>query len=253
LIEVRGLEKSFDARSVLKGIDLDVRGGEILGYLGANGAGKTTTVRILTGLIGEFRGEVRVCGFDPRTQALEVKRRVGIVPETPALFEALTIAEFLLFVGRLHALDEELVRSRAEQFLRAFDLMARLNGRISSLSKGMRQKVMITSALLHDPKVVFLDEPLSGLDVDSTLVIKELMRGLAGRGRAVFYCSHVMDVVERVCDRIVILHEGRIAAQGSFDELKAQRGGESLERIFAGLTGSTDERERVSRILDALS
>ena len=192
-------------------------------------------MRILCGLLGEYEGEVRVAGFDPRTQALEIKRRIGYVPENAVLYESLTVAEFLLLVGRLHGLPDETIRTRGEAFLAAFELDGHLPARIATLSKGMRQKVLVTSALLHDPQLLFVDEPLSGLDVNSAILIKEFLRGRRA-GRTVFYCSHVMDVVERICDRIVILDGGRIAAQGTLEELERQVHGGSLESIFARLT-----------------
>jgi ABC-2 type transport system ATP-binding protein len=252
-IEARGLRKRFGNNAVLDGIDVAVEPGRILGYIGPNGAGKSTTVKILTGLLGAFEGEVRVLGFDPRKEPMEIKRRIGYVPENAILYEQLTIAEYLLFIGRLHDLDDHLIRERADAFLFAFDLSARLNSRISTLSKGMRQKVLLTSALLHSPELLFVDEPLSGLDVQSTILIKEFLRGFAQRGRTVFYCSHVMDVVERICDHIVILDHGRIVAQGSFEELARAGRGSSLEAIFAALTSEGGQKERAQRLLDALS
>jgi len=252
VVELRGLRKKFGERVVLEGIDLAVERGTVLGYIGPNGAGKSTTVKILCGLAPEFEGEARVLGLDPRADPLAVKRKIGYVPENAVLYELLTVAEFLLLVGRLHALDDELVKKRATTFLEVFELSDRLGARIQTLSKGMRQKVLLTSALLHDPEVVFLDEPLSGLDVNATILVKELIRALANAGKTVFYCSHVMDVVERVCDRIVILDGGRLVAQGTFEELQAARGGGSLEQIFARLTSAGGQEERVQKLIAAL-
>ena len=252
MISIRGLKKRYDARDVLQGIDLDVRQGEILGYIGPNGAGKSTTIRILIGLAQDYQGEVRIDGLDPRREALEIKRRIGYVPENALLYEQLTIAEHLSFVGRLQGLEDALIQRRGEELMAALELEQRLDSRIATLSKGMRQKVLLASALLHDPRILFLDEPLSGLDVNATILVKTLLRALADRGRTIFYCSHVMDVVERVCDRIAILHEGRIAALGSFEELRSASTQASLERIFAALTSSGGEAQRVERILEAL-
>ena len=252
-VELKGLRKSFGARVVLDGIDLALERGTILGYIGPNGAGKSTTVKILCGLTPTFEGEVRVLGLDPRADPLAVKRKIGYVPENAVLYELLTVAEFLLLVGRLHGLDDELVKRRAAQFLEVFELTERLGARIQTLSKGMRQKVLLTSALLHDPELVFLDEPLSGLDVNATILVKELIRALAGAGKTVFYCSHVMDVVERVCDRIAILDDGRLVAQGTFEELQAARGGGSLEQIFARLTSAGGQEEQARKLVAALN
>jgi ABC-2 type transport system ATP-binding protein len=251
-LELAGLRQSFGARMVLDGIDLAVERGTILGYIGPNGAGKSTTVKILCGLTPTFEGEVRVLGLDPRADPLAVKRRIGYVPENAALYELLTVGEFLLLVGRLHALDDDLVKRRASAFLETFELSDRLGARIQTLSKGMRQKVLITSALLHDPELIVLDEPLSGLDVNATILVKELIRALASAGKTVFYCSHVMDVVERVCDRIAILDGGKLVAQGSFEDLQSARGGGSLEQIFARLTSAGGQAERAARLIRAL-
>lgn len=251
-IEIRGLRTRYGDREVLAGVDLDVPEGTILGYLGANGAGKTTTVRILCALRSEWEGSVRVAGLDPQADPLGVKACIGYVPESAALYDSLTLAETLLFLGRLHGLEDELIRARAETFLDVFGLRERLGSRVGTLSKGMRQKLLLTSALLHDPRILFLDEPLSGLDVASTILVKSLLRRLAERGRTVFYCSHVMDVVERLCDRIAILHEGKIVAAGTPADLAEARGAGSLEKVFEGLTLSNEAGADVETILSCL-
>jgi len=252
-IEIRGLRKSFLERRVLEGIDLVIPPGTIQGYIGPNGAGKTTTVKILIGFLTDYEGEVRVAGFDPRSEPVELKRRIGYVPESAALFEALTVAEFLLFVGRLHGMDDETIQRRADPMLAAFELESRLSTRTATLSKGMRQKLLLTAALLHDPEVLFLDEPLSGLDVNASILVKELLRRLADDGRTVFYCSHVMDVVERLCDRIAILDGGRIVLEGTFEDLRKARGPETLERIFATITSEGGQADVVDRMIEALT
>jgi ABC-2 type transport system ATP-binding protein len=251
-IEARGLHKAYGERVVLDGIDFEVPAGKILGYIGPNGSGKSTTVRILCGLTPDYGGSVRVAGHDPREAPLAVKRAIGYVPENAVLYENLTVAEHLLFVGRMHALADELDMHRADELLAVFDLADRLGDRIATLSKGMRQKLLVTSALLHAPSVLVVDEPLSGLDVHAAILMKDLLRGLASEGRTVFYCSHVMDVVQRVCDEIAILHQGRIAARGTYEELAARTRETSLERVFAQLTGGEDSAERVDRALAAL-
>lgn len=252
MIEVTGLTKSYDAAPVLTGVDLSVPAGTIHGYLGANGAGKTTTVRILAGLLERDAGSVQVAGVDPREQPLEVRRRIGYLPESAVLYEPMTVAEHLLLVGRLQGLEDETIRTRGEELLGAFDLVQRLGSRLSTLSKGMRQKVLLTGALLHRPEVLFVDEPLSGLDVSSALLLKEFFRLYAAGGRAILYCSHVMDVVERVCDRLTILHGGRVAAEGTFEELAERMDEASLEAIFGQVTSAGEERERARRLVDAL-
>ncbi len=250
-IVVRGLRKRFGGSDVLAGVDFEVPAGQVFGYIGPNGAGKSTTVKILAGMLVGYEGSVRVAGFDPAAEPIEVKRRIGYVPENASLYEVLTPAEYLLFAGRLHRLDDATIARRAARLLEAFELGARVHGRISTLSKGMRQKVLVASALLHRPKILFLDEPLSGLDVHSVIVMKELIKGFAAASGTVFYCSHVMDVVERVCDRIAILKQGVIVAEGTFDELAARTAEASLEQVFRKVTGGGDEAEQAARVLDA--
>ena len=242
----------FPGKEVLRGIDLDVAPGTIFGYIGANGAGKTTTVKILTGMLDLFRGDVQVAGIDIAEDPRAVKARIGYVPESAVLYDGLTAFEHLQLIGRIHGLDEELLEARAVELLHVFELGGRAHNRLSTYSKGMRQKIMFCSALLHDPEILFLDEPLSGLDVDSTIFIKELLRRLADEGRTVFYCSHMMDVVERVCDRIVILNEGVIQLDGSFEELASRSDEQSLESLFSRVTGGGDPTERLEILLSAL-
>lgn len=251
-IRVAGLFKRYDVTPVLDDISFTIDHGTVFGYIGPNGAGKSTTVKILTGMLQGFRGDVRIEGIDVREDPIAVKRIIGYVPENAALYESLTAFEYLAYVGRLHALPEERIEQRAIGLLEAFELGPRAHDRISTLSKGMRQKVLLACGLIHDPKILILDEPLSGLDVRSMSIVKELIRGFADRGRTIFYCSHVMDVVERVCDRIAILSGGKIVAHGSFEELSARASESSLEQIFSKLTGGGDEREKAAGILAAL-
>jgi ABC-2 type transport system ATP-binding protein len=252
-IEVRALSKRYGENVVLDGIDFQVGPGEILGYVGPNGAGKSTTIRVLLGLLPEYEGEARVAGFDPKRDALEIKRRVGYVAENAILYESLTVAEHLLFVGRMHELDEPVLERRATQCLAALELDGHLDARISSLSKGMRQKVLLTAALLHAPPILLLDEPMSGLDVHSQILVKEVVRQLALSGRAVLFSSHVMDVVERLCTRVAILSGGRIAVQGTFEELAASQSRDTLESVFASVTGARDTQARAASIVEALA
>ena len=236
-ITIRGLTKRFGDKEVLRGLDLDVSAGQILGYIGPNGAGKTTTVRILTGMLDEFQGHVSVCGHNVSAAPLEVKRRIGYVPESAALYDSLTPLEFLRFIGRLHAIDTPEIERRAREMLALLGLGDELDRRVSTFSKGMRQKVLIVAAFIHNPEVIVLDEPLSGLDANSAVAVKEIISQSAAAGRTVFYCSHVMDVVERICHRIVIINEGRFVADGTFEQLQSMSKAASLERIFTQLTG----------------
>lgn len=251
-IRVVGLEKRFKLQTVLDGISFEVHRGQVFGYLGPNGAGKSTTVKILCGMLAADRGTLEVCGLDVVREPLEVKRRIGYVPENASFYEGLTVYETLQLTGRLHDMDEACLAARIPALLDAFDLGSRLRSRVASLSKGMRQKLVLSSALLHDPELLFLDEPLSGLDVSSTIFVKELIRVLADAGKTIFYCSHMMDVVERVCDRLLILDAGRIVAEGTFEELAARSDETQLESIFAQFTGADDGRERATSVLEAM-
>jgi len=252
VITTRSLKKSFDGEEyVLRGIDLEIYPGQVIGYIGPNGAGKTTTVKILIGMIPEYEGEVDLFGHNLSSESLIVKQRIGYVPETAALYDTLTPIEWLQFIGQIYKIPLPEVTERANQMLTIFDLASVAGERMNTFSKGMKQKVLIISALIHDPDLLFLDEPLSGLDANSAMVIKEILAQLAGLGKTIFYCSHVMDVVERVCDRIIIIDRGEIIANGSFDELQAQSREKSLENIFSSLTGSSGHEEKADQFIAA--
>lgn len=252
-ITIRNLEKFYDTKKVLNHIDLEVFPGQVLGYIGPNGAGKSTTVKILTGLITDFTGDVIVNGVNIQEDPLKVKSMIGYIPEVAELYEVLTPREYLEFVGSLYEMDADLCEERIEKFMTAFGLKEQIDNRIESFSKGMRQKVLIASGLLHNPDIIILDEPLSGLDANSVIMIKNLISRLAGEGKTIFYCSHMMDVVEKVSDRIILINHGEIVADGSFDELKQKEGAGNLEQIFASLTASNlSNNEATDEFIDAL-
>lgn len=236
VISIRNLRKSYGDKEVLKGISLEVYPGQVLGYIGPNGAGKSTTVKVLCGLISDYEGEVTVKGVDLKSNPLEVKGMIGYVPELAELYDVLTPAEFLQFAGSLYGMDETVCNDRIEKMMTAFGLQPNIHQRMDSFSKGMRQKVLIASGILHNPDIIILDEPLSGLDANSVIIVKELISKLAKEGKTIFYCSHMMDVVEKVSDRIVLIDQGRVAADGSIEMLREQQGNGSLEQIFAHLT-----------------
>src|SRR6478735_4088911 len=238
VISIRNLEKSYGTNKVLKGINLEVYAGQVLGYIGPNGAGKSTTVKILCGLLSDYEGEVKVKGYDLKKDALAVKAMIGYVPELAELYDVLTPMEFLKLMGSLYNLDETVCINRIQKMIAAFGLEQQLNQRMETFSKGMKQKVLIASGLLHNPDIIILDEPLSGLDANSVIIIKELIGKLAKEGKTIFYCSHMMDVVEKVSDRIILINQGVVVADGSFKALQ-QQGNSSLEQIFAQLTGNT--------------
>lgn len=253
VVKLRGVSKAYSERQVLDSIDLDIRAGEVVGYLGPNGAGKTTTVKILTGITEEFGGSAEVCGYDVRKEPLQVKKRIGYVPEVAALYDALTPMEYLQFVGRVHHMDDALIERRAVEMLSVLGLAGERDAPMYNFSKGMKQKVLFTAGVIHNPAVLFLDEPLSGLDVNAVMLLKEVIAQLAKAGKAIFYTSHIMDVVQNVCDRIVILNNGKVLADGSFAELQEQQGKDkSLEEIFSTLTSGADQAALATRFIQTL-
>jgi ABC-2 type transport system ATP-binding protein len=251
VISIRNLQKNYGSKQVLKGISLDVYPGQVLGYIGPNGAGKSTTVKILCGLLPDYEGEVTIKGVNLKQQPLQVKQWIGYVPELAELYDVLTPVEFLEFTGSLYGLEAAVCRERIDRMLSAFGLTGQMNQRMDSFSKGMRQKVLLASGLLHNPDIIILDEPLSGLDANSVIIVKELISKLAKEGKTIFYCSHMMDVVEKVSDRIILIDEGRVIADGSFEELKQQQGNKSLEQIFAGLTAHDSLSQAADELMRA--
>ncbi|MXV14728.1 ABC transporter ATP-binding protein [Hufsiella ginkgonis] len=250
IIQIRNLGKSYGTKQVLKNINLDVSPGQIIGYIGPNGAGKSTTVKILIGLIADFEGEILISGKPLRENVIDIKRTIGYVPENAEIYEVLTPMEYLDFVGKLQGMDESLIRQRATKMLENFGLRPNMDQRMDTFSKGMRQKVMLISGIIHNPQIIVLDEPLSGLDANAVIMVKEIISRLAKEGKTIFYCSHMMDVVEKVSDRIVLINNGEIIAHGTFEELK-QNSGQSLESIFARLTGKEDIGDSAGAFLDA--
>ena len=240
IITVRHLSKKYGDKVVLKDINLDIYPGQIIGYIGPNGAGKSTTVKILTGIIQDYSGEVMVMGKSLRENIMEVKSKVGYIPELADIYDLLTPAEYLAFIGKLYHLADNVVEERSRRMLTSFGLMENINQRMDSFSKGMKQKVLITSGLLHNPSIVILDEPLSGLDANAVILVKELLQALKQEGKTIFYCSHMMDVVEKVSVRIVLIDQGAIIADGTITELRAG-GNDSLEQIFSRLTSGGDQ------------
>ncbi len=237
VISIRGLIKSYGGNEVLKGIDLDINPGQIIGYIGPNGAGKSTTVKILCGIITAFEGDVKVFGLDLKTQSLEIKKRIGYVPENGALYDLLTPREYLTFVGTLYGISKENLESRIGNLLSIFGMDKNADQRMDTFSKGMKQKILIMAGIINNPDIIFLDEPLSGLDANSVILVKEMLARLASEGKTIFFCSHLMDVVEKISDRIILINDGKVLADGTFEELKTENSA-TLERLFANLTGA---------------
>lgn len=229
VIELREIVKDYPTARALAGVSLSVGAGEVFGYVGANGAGKTTTIKIMTGLIRPTSGEALMCGRNINSDTLEVKSRIGYVPESGAIFEKLSPNEYLTIVGRLYRLQKQQIRQRIDYWIDYFGLTERLDQRMEVFSKGTKQKICWIAALLHEPEILVLDEPLSGLDVETIAKVKELMRTLSSNGKTVFYSSHIIDVVEKVCTRIAILQRGRLIGSGTVDEVLRLAGTTSLE------------------------
>lgn len=236
-VEIKGLRMSYGDKDVLKGINLEVHKGEVIGYIGTNGAGKSTTIKIILGIVEGYTGEVKVLGQDISKDKLEYKRKIGYVPEVAEIYDNLTAREYLTFIGELYGMNSEIVDKKAEKLMDIFGVGDSYKSRISSYSKGMKQKVLIISSLLHNPDILFWDEPLSGLDANSVMIVKEILAQLAKQGKTIFYSSHIMDVVEKISNRIVLLNNGEVVADGSFQELKESSKEGSLEQIFNQITG----------------
>ena len=252
VIQVSGLSKRYHKHEVLRTIDLTIQQGELIGYIGPNGAGKSTTIKILCGLIPEFEGDVKVLGMDVKKDSIEIKRKIGYIPENAALYETLTPIEYLLFVGQLYQLPSASLNQKANELLRLFDLDKAKESRMTTFSKGMKQKVLLISGLLHNPEIIFLDEPLSGLDANAVILVKEILTQLKNNGKTIFYSSHIMEVVEKLSDRIIIINAGQIIANGSFQQLNEQARGGSLEQIFTQLTGQGEQVTVANNFIDVL-
>ena len=245
LIETQNLVKKYGDKLAVKDVSFNVHGGEVFGFLGPNGAGKTTTIKVIVGLLQPTSGTVKVDGFDIQAQPLQAKAASGYVPDTPNLYAKLSGRELLRFVGELYNMDPQRAAQRAEELLRVLDLAEAADNTIDSYSHGMQQKASLAAALMHDPKVLVLDEPTVGLDPKSARLIKDLLRQMAERGAAVFLSTHILEIAERMCDRIGIINKGELVAVGTMAELRSlgKAGEVSLEDIFLGLTGGAEEAE----------
>ncbi|HSQ87776.1 ABC transporter ATP-binding protein [Romboutsia sp.] len=252
IIEIKDLKMTYGDKEVLKGINLDIYKGNIIGYIGSNGAGKSTTIKILLGLVKGYSGSVSIFGKDIENENNDYKQKIGYVPEIAKVYESLTAKEYLTFVGQIYGLSYEKCDDKARKLMRVLGIDYAYDSRLSSFSKGMKQKVVIISALLHNPDILFLDEPLSGLDANSLLLIKEILYKLKQEGKTIFYSSHIMEVVEKLSDRIILLNEGEIVADGNFEEIKDSSFDGSLEEIFNQLTGFKKHNDLSSEFVSIL-
>jgi ABC-2 type transport system ATP-binding protein len=244
LIETEHLVKKFGDKAVVDDVGFQVNAGEIFGFLGPNGAGKTTTIKMIVGLLRPSAGMVKVGGFDVMGQPLQAKAACGYVPDEPNLYGKLTGRELLRFVGDLYGLDRNQMSRRSEELLRLFELADAADDTTDSYSHGMKQKTSLAAALVHDPRVLVLDEPTVGLDPKSARLIKDILRQMADRGSAVLLSTHILEIAQNMCDRIGIINKGKLIAIGTMDELRHLGQGESsLEEIFLGLTGGAEDAE----------
>jgi ABC-2 type transport system ATP-binding protein len=252
MLRLHGLRKTYGDFVALHGLDLEIAGGETLALLGPNGAGKSTAVKCIVGLLQPDAGSVHVDGIDALREPAPARRRIGYLPEVARLHETLTPWEFLLLKGRLFDLDDSVVAARADRLLTGFAIADRKDEPMVAFSKGMLQKVSISAALLTEPKLLVFDEPLSGLDVTTTQIVKQLMHEFARRGGAVLHCSHLLDVVEHTADKIAVVDKGRLLACGTAAELRTQVGaadGTHLDSVFRSLVQASDPTAAANAIL----
>jgi ABC-2 type transport system ATP-binding protein len=253
MLEVRYLTKHYGAVPVVSQVSFTIRPGEILGYLGPNGAGKSTTVKMLTGLLEPTSGHICWYGQNVRQNLPAYQRNIGYVPEEPHLYPHLTGREYLQLVGRLRGLPRRILQPKMDELLRLVGLWDDRHSPLAGYSKGMRQKILLLAALLHDPELLILDEPFSGLDVNAAMVLRSLLKSLAARRKMVLYSSHVLEVVEKVCNTVLILRKGHVVAHDSVARLREVMSESSLEGVFAQLTQTDDTDSIAQRIMEVVA
>lgn len=252
MIELKGITKKYFYFPAVNDVSFTVRPTEILGYLGPNGAGKTTTIKILAGLLAPTEGQVFYMGQNVQKDLYEYKKNIGYVPEQSDIYPHMTAYEYLLMVGRLRHIKEKPLKEKIVAFMKLLDLDKEMDSTISSYSKGMIQKVLIASALLHNPEILLLDEPLAGLDVTTSLIIKDLLKKLAQDGKIIIYSSHILEVVEKACSRIVIIHRGNIVADDSVSKLRELMKLPTLEEIFNQLVVQADTDKTSHQMIEII-
>ncbi len=242
MLEISHVSMAY-ANGAIKAVDdlsFELRPGEIFGFLGANGAGKTTTIKMVTGILPVKSGSIKVCGHDITSDSVEAKRNFGFVPDSPIIFDKYTGREYIDFLGDIYGVSAEDRRTRSAALLKRFSLEDAFDKRISGYSHGMKQKIAIIGALIHDPSLWILDEPMMGLDPPSAFALKELMREHRDAGKTVFFSTHILDVAEKICDRVAIISKGKLILCGNIEEIKAAQGDESLEEIFMQVAGGNE-------------
>jgi ABC-2 type transport system ATP-binding protein len=252
MLEVRHVSKRYGALTAVRDVSFTVKPGEVLGYLGPNGSGKSTTVKMLVGLMPPTRGQILFDGQDIHDHLVEYKAQVGYVPEEAHVYSYLTGPEYLRLTCRLRGIDEGPLEQKIDRFLAIFGLDSDLHAPLSAFSKGMRQKILLSAALLHNPRVVVLDEPVSGLDVSTALVLRAVVRSLAAAGRIIFYSSHELETIEKISTRVIILRAGEVVADDSAARLRELAHAPSLEDVFAQLAVKQDLGVTADAILEAV-
>ncbi len=252
MLELKGMRKVYNRVPVVKDISFRARSGEILGYLGPNGAGKSTTIKMLAGLLEPDAGRIELEGRDVRRDIDAYKARVGYIPEQAEVYTHLSGKEYLRLVGRLRLMPDDGLEYKIDRLMEQLGLAIDMNLPMENYSKGMCQKVLVSAAILHDPDILLLDEPLSGLDVSTVLIFKEILRAFAAQGKVIIFSSHLIDVVERVCDRVIILDRGTILADDSVARLRELTSQPSLESVFRELVQTGDLESRARAIVEAV-
>lgn len=252
MLEIRGLTKCYSRLPAVDAVSFTLRPGEVTAYLGPNGSGKSTTMKMLVGLLEPTHGSILFNGRDIRGCLIEFKRRLGYVPEEPHLYPYLSGYDYLRLVGRLRSIPEPLLEEKIDRLLQLFSMHRHRHALSASYSRGMRQKILISAALLHDPDVLIFDEPLSGLDVTSALLFRNLLKLLAQQGKTILYSSHVLEVVERLAQRVIILHKGRVVADDSVDRLRDLTKSPTLEGIFSQLISQDDTEAAAQQLIAAM-
>jgi ABC-2 type transport system ATP-binding protein len=252
MLQAQGLCKSYGSVPAVSDVDFSLPPGQVLGYLGPNGAGKSTTVKMLTGLLEPTDGQVLYRGQDIHKDLAAYRKRVGYVPEEPNLYSYLTGQEYLDMVGTLRAMPETRKKARIGALLTLFSLWPHRHVALGAYSKGMRQRILLIAALMDNPDLLILDEPLSGLDVTSALIGKNLIQTLSARGKSIFYCSHVLEVVEKICSHLIVLRKGRVIASGATGEVRQRIGKTSLEDVFLQLVEERDVVEAADEIVEVM-
>ena len=252
VIALDHVAKSFGNKHVLTDVTFSIDAGTIVGYIGQNGAGKSTTVKMILGLLAPDAGTIKIFDEPITPQSTSYKQRIGYVPELADVFEALTAREYLALIGQLYGISEATAVQKSADLMEILGLSYAFDQRIASYSKGMRQQVLIIASLLHNPDILFWDEPLNGLDANAVLIIEEILRELRNRGKTIFYSSHIMDVVQKLSDRIILLNNGEVIADGDFATI-SQNSDTSLQQLFNDLTGFAEHGEKASAFVDVIT